>query len=101
MDQSKVVITLMAQHFKLSQQDSPKIDEKVSYMMMTYANAVGSLVFYMICTRLDLAYAMITVSIYIRKSRKLHWEAMKWIFRYVKRTSEVGFCMHDIKAMMM
>lgn len=44
----------------------------------------------MICTRPDLAYAMSLVSRYMGKPGKLHWEAMKWIFRYVKGTSDVG-----------
>lgn len=91
MDQSKAVMTPMAQHFKLSQQNSPKTEEEVSYMKkVPYANAVGSLVYLMICTQPDLAYAMSLVSRYMGKPGRLHWEAMKWIFRYLKGTSEVG-----------
>lgn len=55
-----------------------------------YANAVGSLMYAMICNQPDLGYAMSLVNRYMGKPRKLHWEVVKWIFRYVKGISEVG-----------
>ncbi|XP_075515339.1 secreted RxLR effector protein 161-like [Primulina tabacum] len=55
-----------------------------------YANAVGSLMYAMICTRPDLAYAVSLVSRYISKPGRNHWEAMKWIFRYLRGTLGVG-----------
>lgn len=51
MNQSKAVLTPMAQHFRLSPQDSPKTKEKVSYMeKISYANVEGSLMYAMICS---------------------------------------------------
>lgn len=44
----------------------------------------------MICNQPDLGYAMSLVNRYMGKPRKLHWEVVKWIFRYVKGISEVG-----------
>jgi len=45
-----------------------------------YANAMGSLMYLMICTRPDLAYAVNLVSRYMRKPGKVRWEALEWIF---------------------
>lgn len=63
----------MAQHLKLSQRDSPKPNEEFSYKMkVPYANAVGSLMYVIICARPGLAYAMSVFSIYVGKLGKLH-----------------------------
>ena len=40
--------------------------------------------------RLDLAYAVSLVSRYMGKPGKLHWEALKWIFKYLKGTCKEG-----------
>jgi hypothetical protein len=55
-----------------------------------YENAVGSLMYLMVCTRPDLAYAMGKVSRYMSNPGKVHWEAVKWILRYLKGTKDVG-----------
>jgi len=90
MEKSKPVATHMAQHFKLSHQNSPKSKE-VNYMKnVPYSNAIWSLMYVMICTRSDLAYSVIIVSRYMGKPGKLHWEALKWILRYLKGTIEIG-----------
>ena len=92
MDQSKAVLTPMAQHFKFSHQHSPQTKEEATYMKkVPYANAVGSIMYLMICPRPNLAYAMSLVSRYMGKSRKVHWEALKWIFRYRK-----GMCKAEL-----
>ena len=44
----------------------------------------------MICTRPALAYSVSLVSGYMGKLEKLHWEALKWILRYLKGTIEAG-----------
>jgi len=46
---------------------------------------VSSVMYAMICTRLKLVYAMSLMSRYMENQGKLHWEAMKWIFIYLKR----------------
>jgi hypothetical protein len=38
----------------------------------------------MVCTRPDLAHAVSAVSKYMANSGKQHWDAVKWIFRYLK-----------------
>lgn len=43
-----------------------------------------------ICTRPDLVYYVSVVSRYMGRPGKQHWEAVKWIFRYLKGSSHVG-----------
>ena len=44
----------------------------------------------MVCTRPDLAYAASLVSRFMAKPGKHHWEAVKWVFRYLKGTCNYG-----------
>lgn len=55
-----------------------------------YSSAVGSLMYAMVCTRPDLAYAVSVVSRFMGQPGKEHWQAVKRIFRYLRGTSDVG-----------
>ena len=55
-----------------------------------YEHAVDSLMYLMVCTRPDLALSMGKVSRYMSNPGKVHWEAVKWILRYLKGTKDVG-----------
>nr|GEY29854.1 zinc finger, CCHC-type [Tanacetum cinerariifolium] len=78
-------------HFKLSLKDCPIKDCDVERMSkVPYANAVGSLMYLMVCTRPDIAYAVSIVSRYLVNSGKNHWEAVKWILKYLRGTANVG-----------
>ncbi|GJY56996.1 retrovirus-related pol polyprotein from transposon TNT 1-94 [Tanacetum coccineum] len=66
-----------------------KSKDKV-YVPNTYACVVGSLMYVMVCTRLDIAYAMSVGSRYMAHPGKEHWNAVKRIFRYLKGTSDAG-----------
>nr|GEX13050.1 splicing factor U2af small subunit B-like [Tanacetum cinerariifolium] len=48
--------------------------------------AVDSLMYAMVCTRPDLAHAVGVVSRFLSNPDKKHWEAVKWIFRYLRAT---------------
>nr|GEW89913.1 retrovirus-related Pol polyprotein from transposon TNT 1-94 [Tanacetum cinerariifolium]GEW89916.1 retrovirus-related Pol polyprotein from transposon TNT 1-94 [Tanacetum cinerariifolium] len=77
--------------FKLSLKDSPVRDCDVKRMSkVPYANAVGSLMYLMVCTRPDIAYAVSVVSRYLANPGKNHWEAVKWILKYFWGTANVG-----------
>ncbi|KAE8682936.1 ABC transporter G family member 13 [Hibiscus syriacus] len=53
----------LTSHLKLSSQLSPKTNEEREYMeKVTYANAVGSLIYAMVCTRPDISQAVGVVS---------------------------------------
>jgi hypothetical protein len=78
-------------HFKLSLKDCPVRDCDVERMSkVPYSNAVGSLMYLMVCTRPDIAYAVSVVSRYLANLGKKHWEVVKWILKYLRGTANVG-----------
>ncbi|KAF5775409.1 putative RNA-directed DNA polymerase [Helianthus annuus] len=96
MEGCKAVKTPLGAHFKLSLQDSPKTEQEERYMnSVPYANVVGSMMYLMVCTRPDLAYAVSVVSRYLSCPGKVHWEAVKWILRYLKGTQDWGLVFGD------
>ncbi|XP_073120377.1 pyruvate kinase, cytosolic isozyme-like [Henckelia pumila] len=44
----------------------------------------------MVCSRPDLAYAISVVSRFMANPRTYHWEALKWILRYLINTTGLG-----------
>ncbi|KAE8732732.1 hypothetical protein F3Y22_tig00001750pilonHSYRG00022 [Hibiscus syriacus] len=87
MSSAKPVSTPLANHFKLSSEQCPKTDKEAENMAkVSYSNAVGCLMYAMVCTRPDLAHAVSQVCKYMSKPGKQHWDAVKWIFRYLKGT---------------
>ena len=56
---------------------------------VTYSSAMGSLMYVIVCSRLDLAYVVGTVSRYLEKLGKEHWKAVQWIMRYLRGSSSV------------
>ena len=56
-----------------------------------YASAIGSLMYAMVCTRLDIAHA-VGVSRFMSRPEKQHLEAVKWILRYLKGSSDTCLC---------
>ncbi|GJU53379.1 retrovirus-related pol polyprotein from transposon TNT 1-94 [Tanacetum coccineum] len=57
---------------------------------VSYENAVGSLMYLMVCTRPDIAYAVSVVISYLANTGKNHWEAVKWILKYLRGTTNMG-----------
>lgn len=55
-----------------------------------YAIYVGSLMYDMICCRPALTRCMSVVNRYMSDLGKAHWEAMKWVMRYVIRIIDNG-----------
>ncbi|XP_062119202.1 secreted RxLR effector protein 161-like [Humulus lupulus] len=91
MGKAKSVSTPLAPHFKLTKDQSPKTKAERTYMdNVPYASGVGSLMYSMVCTRPDLAQAMSIISRFIFYPGEPHWEALKWILRYVKGTLDIG-----------
>ena len=85
MSNYKLVTTPLIAHFKLSSQIYPTFVVKIEKMSHgPYSSAVRSLTYVMVCTRPDLADVVSVMSCYMHNPGKNHWEAMKWIFCYVK-----------------
>ncbi|KAE8661582.1 putative ribonuclease H protein [Hibiscus syriacus] len=87
MSSAKPVSTPLANHFKLSLKQCPKTDKEAEDMAkVPYSNAVGYLMYAMVCTRPDLSHVVSQVCKYMFKPGKQHWEVVKWIFRYLNGT---------------
>jgi len=70
---------------------SPKtIDEREYISHVSYVSAVSSLIYVMVCTRLDLSHAVSMVSRYMHDPNKGYWEAVRGILWYIKGTIDVG-----------
>ncbi|KAJ4724838.1 Retrovirus-related Pol polyprotein from transposon TNT 1-94 [Melia azedarach] len=88
MSNAKVVSTPLATHFRLSTKQSPTTDkEKEDMEKVPYASAVGSLMYAMVCTRSDIAHAVGIVSRFLSNPGREHLNAVKWIMRYLRGTS--------------
>ena len=88
MENAKTDSTPLPGPLKLTKEMSPKIQEEEDKMSkVPYASAVGSLMYAMVCTRLDIAHVVGFISRYTSHSRIEHWNAVKWILRYLRGTS--------------
>ena len=84
MSKAKMVSSPLASHFKQSSKHNPSTDkEKEDMRRVLYASTVESLIYVMVCTRPDIAYAVNVVSRFLSNLGRLHWEAVKWIMRYL------------------
>lgn len=93
MSNAKSVRTPLASHFRLTKEQTPKTEEERNFMAkVPYASAIGSLMYAMVCTRPDIAHAVGAVSRFMTNPGKQHWEAVKWILRYLRGTSDRCLC---------
>ena len=53
-----------------------------------YAFAIGSLMYAMLCTRLDIYYSVGMVNWYQSNPGPKHWQAIKHILKYLRRTRD-------------
>ena len=85
---AKPVSTLLANHFRLSSNQCSKNDEEIENMSkVSYSSAVRCLMYAMVHIRLDPALVVSTVNMYIANPGR-DWNAVKWIFRYLKGIAE-------------
>jgi hypothetical protein len=93
MQNEKLLSTPLANHFKLTKEMCPKTQEEIEYMsMVPYSSIVGCLMYVMVCTRPNIAHAVEVVRRYMNNPGKEHWEAVKWILRYLRGTSTHALC---------
>jgi len=57
---------------------------------VSYVSVMRSLMYVMVCTRPDLAYAVNAVSRFISNPEKQHWEAVEWILQYLRGIAGLG-----------
>jgi len=94
MADAKVVSTPMGAHFKLTS----LIDEigSVDPEVVPYSSAVGSVMYAMIGTIPDVAYAMGLVSRFMSRPGEMHWEAVKWLLRYLKGSRDLWCSLKEL-----
>ena len=77
MKNSKTISTPLAGHLKLSKRLCPSTEEEKAEMSVISYSLV------------DISHASGVESRFLENPGKAQWEAMKWIFRYLKGTSKV------------
>src|SRR3984885_6587080 len=93
MQDSKPVKVPIPVGVRLSAKQCPKTQEEEEDMFcVPYASVVGSLIYAMVCTRLDIAHVVGLLSKFMSKPGKEHWPVVKRVFRYLRGTSDYGFC---------
>ena len=93
MHNAKPVHIPLPGHFKLSKMQCPKNEEEKEEMSkVPYSFVVGSLMYAMICTRPDIAYAVGVVSKFLSNPGKENWNVVKWILRYLRGTAKRCLC---------
>ena len=89
MQSGRSVSTPLPAYLKLSKDDCPKsIEDKAAMAKVPYASACGSLMYAMVATRPDIAYAVGVVNRYMSNPREKHWEAINSILRYLSGTAD-------------
>ncbi|KAH9792396.1 hypothetical protein KPL71_004098 [Citrus sinensis] len=87
MENSKIGLLPFRHGITFSKDQSPKTSEEIERMRrVPYADAVGSLVYAMLCTRPDICFAVGMVSRYQFNPGPQYWTAVKHIIKYLKRT---------------
>lgn len=88
MTESKAVATPMGSHFKLA--SVKYADERIDTEKIPYSSVVGSVMYAMVGTRPDVAYALGLVSRFMSKPGSVHWEALKWLLRYLRGSADLN-----------
>ena len=80
----------------LSVNQRPKTPAEIERMKsIPYASAMGSLMYAMLCTRLDIYFALGMISRYQLDPGKENWIAIKHIFKYLRRTRDYMLVFQD------
>lgn len=89
MDQAHPVSTPLGAHFKLVavEESDQSVGSKEKF---SYSNAVGSIMYAMIGTRPDLAFAVGVLSRFMSWPDATHWAAVQWVMRYMVKTQDMG-----------
>lgn len=93
MDQSKAVATPLGVHFDLNTAtDKEWLQQEEHMKKILYQNAVGSIMYSMVGTRPDLAYVIGVINRFMSKPLKEHWQAVKWVLRYIRGSVDTRLC---------
>ena len=80
---------------KLSVDDFPKSPSEMEDMSrVPYASVVGNLMNAMVYTRLEISQVVGVLSQFMANPGRVHWDAVKRVFRYLRGTSDYSICYH-------
>ncbi|XP_073133492.1 secreted RxLR effector protein 161-like [Henckelia pumila] len=65
--------------------------ESAQMKIVPYKNAVGSMIYSMVSTRMEIAYGMGLVSRFMSKPSREHSQTVKWLLRYLKGKTNLKF----------
>ena len=98
MENAKPTSTQLPPSIRLSDKDSPSTEEERQLNgKIPYALAVGSIMYAMVASRLDLAHAVGVVSRCMSNPRWKHYETVKHVFRYLKGTKDAQLTFGSVK----
>ena len=93
MHDCKPMDTPVERNLSLSLDMCPKTPEEKGQMSkLPYSSAVGSIMYAMMCKRLDICYAVGLANRFQSNLGIKHWMAVKRIMRYLKGTSDYVLC---------
>lgn len=85
-------------HLKLSKSSCPTTVAEIEKMRnVPYDVAVGSVMYAMLCTRPDLAFAISILSRYMSNPGEKHWATMKYCLKYISGSRSVGLVYSEHK----
>ncbi|KAH9769620.1 hypothetical protein KPL71_012083 [Citrus sinensis] len=91
MSNAKHVSVPLSAHFRLLKFQEPEEDRDIEHMKtVPYSSTVGSIMYSMVCTRPDIAHGVGVVSRFMGNPGREHWNAVKWLLRYLSGTSSHG-----------
>ncbi|GAB2295500.1 hypothetical protein Dimus_038360 [Dionaea muscipula] len=90
MEDSKRGLLPMSHGIYLSKSMSPKTEvERRDMSGVPYASVIGSIIYAMLCTRPDVAYALSVTSRFQGNPGQQHWTVVKNIIKYLRRTKDM------------
>ena len=96
MENSKRGFIPMTHGVQISEEHLPKTPEDRALMeKIPYASAIGSIMYAMLCTRPDVAFALSVTSRFHANPSDSHWEVMKCILKYLRRTKDLFWSMGE------
>ncbi|KAL0454353.1 UNVERIFIED_CONTAM: Retrovirus-related Pol polyprotein from transposon TNT 1-94 [Sesamum latifolium] len=91
MENAKPTSIPLAAHFQLCKDQCPKTEsDKEKMKKVPYSNAIGSVMYLIVSTKPDIAYAVSCLSRYMSNVGTPHWEALKWLLRYLIKSKNTG-----------
>ncbi|KAL0427614.1 UNVERIFIED_CONTAM: Retrovirus-related Pol polyprotein from transposon TNT 1-94 [Sesamum latifolium] len=93
MSKAKPTSVPLAAHLQLCKNQSPNSEtEKERIKNIPYSNVIGSVMYLMVSTRPDIAYAVRCLNRFMSNTNTglPHWEALKSLLRYLNGTMNIG-----------